>query len=162
LSIAQDLVFWFFSELLIPLLKVRALLRFIALSPSPHVTHAQNTFYITETAATRYETVYHLHADWARVAEPHFAELERGLLEPLTAVRLRLRPRRSATSAELSAGNGSTADASQDEAYFARRATLGVSSVRLVPKPNGFRPIVNMGKRIVSFALSTPMPLRCL
>jgi hypothetical protein len=37
----------------------------------------------------------------------------------------------------------------QDDAYFAHNSTLGVSSVRLVPKPNGFRPIVNMGKRIV-------------
>lgn len=38
----------------------------------------------------------------------------------------------------------------QSEHYFARQGPLGVSAVRLIPKPNGFRPIVNLGKRIVS------------
>jgi telomerase reverse transcriptase len=33
----------------------------------------------------------------------------------------------------------------------ALQAALGVSAVRLIPKPNGFRPIVNLGRRIVRF-----------
>lgn len=37
----------------------------------------------------------------------------------------------------------------QDEEFFALQGPLGVSAVRLIPKPTGFRPIVNLGRRIV-------------
>jgi len=37
----------------------------------------------------------------------------------------------------------------QNERYFAHQGPLGVAVVRLIPKPNGFRPIVNLGRTIV-------------
>ena len=39
---------------------------------------------------------------------------------------------------------------SQDQKQLALQGPLGTSAVRLVPKPTGFRPIVNLGRRIVS------------
>jgi hypothetical protein len=45
-------------------------------------------------------------------------------------------------------------DDSQNDLFSALQAPLGVSAVRLVPKPNGFRPIVNLGRRSVRTALS--------
>lgn len=41
----------------------------------------------------------------------------------------------------------------QAEREEALKHPLGVSAVRLIPKPNGFRPIVNLGKRIVGSEL---------
>lgn len=51
----------------------------------PYLT-GQNTFYITETAATRYETVYFLHEDWDVATQPHLRQLEAELLEELPTV----------------------------------------------------------------------------
>lgn len=42
----------------------------------------------------------------------------------------------------------------QEEAEEALKSPLGVSAIRLIPKPKGFRPIVNMGKRVVRLASS--------
>ncbi|WWC73585.1 uncharacterized protein I206_107557 [Kwoniella pini CBS 10737] len=82
----------------------------------------RHTFYITETSTTRYETVYYTHEDWYKATKPHMDELKDNLL-----VRL-----------------------NKTESYFAQQGPLGVSAVRLIPKPQGFRPIVNMGKKIKS------------
>ena len=75
---------------------------------------------MTETAETRYQTVYYDHEEWARATRPHFEHLQETLLEPLGA----------------------------DERRIAVQSPLGVSAVRLIPKPNGFRPIVNLGRRL--------------
>ncbi|WVF68547.1 hypothetical protein IAT40_003315 [Kwoniella sp. CBS 6097] len=96
----EDFVKWVTGDLVIPLLK--------------------NTFYVTETASTRYETVYYLHEDWQKATRPHMDELQGKLLTELD----------------------------RNQALFARRGELGVSAVRLIPKPTGFRPIVNLGRKI--------------
>ncbi|WVR08145.1 hypothetical protein IAU60_005191 [Kwoniella sp. DSM 27419] len=98
--LAQQFFRWVFDGFLIPLLR--------------------NTFYITETATTRYETVYYTHDDWQRTTEPYFTELSRKLLVKLDI----------------------------NQAFFARQGDLGVSAVRFIPKPSGFRPIVNLGRKI--------------
>ncbi|WVQ75065.1 hypothetical protein IAR50_004674 [Cryptococcus sp. DSM 104548] len=95
-----DLLKWIFEGVLIPLLK--------------------NTFYITESANTRYETIYFMHDDWSRAAMPHFEGLKKKLLESLT----------------------------QAETIVAQQRKIGVSVVRLIPKPTGFRPIVNLGRPV--------------
>nr|XP_019043423.1 hypothetical protein I302_08000 [Kwoniella bestiolae CBS 10118]OCF22353.1 hypothetical protein I302_08000 [Kwoniella bestiolae CBS 10118] len=99
-SLVVDFVRWVFSDFLIPLLR--------------------NTFYITETSTTRYETVYHTHEDWLRATKPHLEVLKDDLLVELN----------------------------KTESYSAQQGPLGVSAVRLIPKPKGFRPIVNLGKKI--------------
>ncbi|WVN86882.1 uncharacterized protein L203_102056 [Cryptococcus depauperatus CBS 7841] len=98
--LVHNLIQWIFDGFLIPLLK--------------------NTFYITETTMTKYETLYYAQEDWAKATQPHFDKLRTRLLEEL----------------------------SQNETFFARQARLGVSAVRLIPKTSGFRPIVNLGRKI--------------
>ncbi|RXK34877.1 hypothetical protein M231_07866 [Tremella mesenterica] len=111
-SLSNEFIFWIFNDLLIPLLK--------------------NCCYITETSATRYETVYYLHDEWAFATRPHFRQLEEDLLEELDP----------------------------NEKHFALQGPLGVSAVRLIPKPNsGFRPIVNLGRSIKTpFLPGIPLP----
>jgi hypothetical protein len=46
----------------------------------------QASFYATETATTRYETVYYSHDAWARTTEPHLKKLQGELLEELDEV----------------------------------------------------------------------------
>jgi len=43
---------------------------------------------VTETAATKYQTVYFPHEAWTAASQPHFAKLRSETLEPLTQVRL--------------------------------------------------------------------------
>ncbi|OCF77899.1 hypothetical protein I204_01902 [Kwoniella mangroviensis CBS 8886] len=110
-NLVVDFVHWIFSEFLIPLLR--------------------NTFYITETSTTRYQTVYYTHEDWLRATKPHLEVLKDDLLVELN----------------------------KTESYFAQQGPLGVSAVRLIPKPKGFRPIVNLGKKIKSQSpLGIPIP----
>jgi telomerase reverse transcriptase len=88
-AIAEDLVFWIFNDLLIPLLRASlcfSLLLYLALHLRSEADSCQNTFYVTETASTRYSTVYFLHEHWEEATGPHFATLERNLLEPLSSV----------------------------------------------------------------------------
>ena len=47
----------------------------------------------------------------------------------------------------------------QDEKSFALQGPLGVSAVRLIPKSTGFRPIVNLGRRIVDHVAVVHEPL---
>ena len=83
----------------------------------------RNSFYATETSSTKYETVYYLHDEWYAASRPHLRQLEEDLLEEIP----------------------------QAELDRAMDGPLGVSAVRLVPKPNkGFRPIVNLGRHIKS------------
>ncbi|WVQ79296.1 hypothetical protein IAT38_001393 [Cryptococcus sp. DSM 104549] len=98
-GLVQDLVKWLFDDFLVPLL--------------------QNTFYATETAVTKYETVYYLQEDWARATRPHFEKLQATLLKELSSKRKK-----------------------------SHATSLGASAVRLIPKPTGFRPIVNLGRKI--------------
>ncbi|WWC65948.1 uncharacterized protein I303_108570 [Kwoniella dejecticola CBS 10117] len=101
-ALVENCVEWIFTDFMIPLLR--------------------NTFYITETSTTRYETVYYTHEDWSRATKPHMEGLKDDLLTTLN----------------------------KTESYFAQQGPLGVSAVRLIPKPKGFRPIVNLGKKIKS------------
>lgn len=77
-ELATQFVHWLFDSYLIPLLQVRVQSCLL-------LTH-QATFYATETAATRYGTVYYPHAAWASAAVPHLEHLAETLLEELTAV----------------------------------------------------------------------------
>ncbi|KAL7424993.1 Telomerase reverse transcriptase [Cryptotrichosporon argae] len=99
-ELAEAFVYWLLDGLIIPLIRA--------------------SFYVTETAETRYETVYFAHRHWARATSPHFKLLQGALLSEL--------------------------DKGQQDAV--RQGPLGVSAVRLIPKPNGFRPIVNLGRPI--------------
>lgn len=102
-ELLEDLVSWIFNEMLMPILKVSSHSNSPALKIWSRVGRraeykyflrlrlwkanlAQNTFYITETAATRYETVYYLHSHWRRASQPHWEALEGELLEPLSTV----------------------------------------------------------------------------
>ncbi|KAL0249996.1 hypothetical protein I308_103299 [Cryptococcus tetragattii IND107] len=99
-ELVLDLIHWIFECFLIPLIK--------------------NSFYVTETATTKYETVYYSQKDWNKAVRPHYRSLQDNLLEEI--------------------------DKNKVEA--ARRGVLGVSTARLIPKPTGFRPIVNLGRKI--------------
>ncbi|OCF35151.1 hypothetical protein I316_03193 [Kwoniella heveanensis BCC8398] len=98
--LVEDFMKWVIGDLVISLIK--------------------NTFYVTETASTRYETVYYLHDEWQNATKPYFVGLQNKLLTELD----------------------------RNRAFFARQGELGVSAVRFIPKPTGFRPIVNLGRKI--------------
>nr|KIR46837.1 telomerase reverse transcriptase [Cryptococcus bacillisporus CA1280] len=99
-ELVLDLIHWIFECFLIPLIK--------------------NSFYVTETATTKYETVYYSQKDWNKAVRPHYRSLQDNLLEEID----------------------------KNEVEAARRGILGVSTARLIPKPTGFRPIVNLGRKI--------------
>jgi hypothetical protein len=46
----------------------------------------QNTFYATETAATRYKIVYYPHEAWSLATKPHFDHLQQNFLQELDSV----------------------------------------------------------------------------
>ncbi|WVQ96087.1 hypothetical protein IAU59_003188 [Kwoniella sp. CBS 9459] len=98
--LVEDFIKWAFGDVITNLIK--------------------NTFYVTETASTRYETVYYLHNEWQKATAPYFVEVQGKLLTELD----------------------------RNQAFFARQGELGVSAVRFIPKPTGFRPIVNLGRKI--------------
>lgn len=70
--------------------------------------------------------MYYNHAAWLAHSRPHLHSLADSLLEEL----------------------------GEEDVQAALQSTHGASAVRLIPKPTGFRPIVNLGRRIVSTALS--------
>lgn len=55
----------------------------------------QSTFYATETAMTRMETVYYPHTMWASATAPHFDLLAHAVLEQLNPVSRSLHVQRS-------------------------------------------------------------------
>lgn len=72
--------------------------------------------------------MYYNHAAWLAHSRPHLHSLMDSLLEELA----------------------------EDEVQAALRSKHGASAVRLIPKPTGFRPIVNLGRRIVSSSADAP------
>jgi telomerase reverse transcriptase len=48
--------------------------------------HLQNTFYVTETAATKYQTVYYSHKAWMEAIKPHFERLQQSNLVEISKV----------------------------------------------------------------------------
>jgi telomerase reverse transcriptase len=130
-KLVEELVTWLFEGYLVPLLRVGPSFPW-QLSPND-----QNTFYATETAATRYKIVYYPHEAWSSATRPHFAHLQDTFLQELDSV------------CPCSSSRLDITD-TQNERYFAHQGPLGVAVVRLIPKPNGFRPIVNLGRAIVS------------
>lgn len=94
-AIAQDLIFWIFNDLLVPLIRVSYetyLACHVHVGKRDHKADMwQNTFYVTETASTKYTTVYFLHEHWSEAVGPHFAALEADLLEPLSSVSSEIR-----------------------------------------------------------------------
>lgn len=98
-QLCEELVFWFFDGLVMPIL--------------------QGTFYITETAASRYKTVYFRHDDWTALCRPALQRLK------------------EANFIKLDDGRQN----------FLKRTQPAATVLRLLPKPNGLRPIANLGKR---------------
>ena len=131
-KLVEELVRWLFEGYLVPLLRVGHLVPVPCLA-----TDSQNTFYATETAATRYKIVYFPHEAWSTATRPHFAHLQDTFLQELDNVSLPHSPRVIRLM-------------NKNERYFAHQGPLGVAVVRLIPKPKGFRPIVNLGRAIVS------------
>lgn len=80
----------------------------------------RSNFYVTESSTHRNQLFYFRHDIWRKVSEPSLAVLKIRVFEELTP--------KAATRA-LNSG------------------CLGFSNVRLLPKSNTFRPIVNLGRR---------------
>lgn len=78
-QLRQDLVRWIFEDYLMPLLRVS----WSVVTYADAQLRRQNTFYVTETAATRYQTVYYAHEDWSNATKPHFESLQRDFLKEL-------------------------------------------------------------------------------
>ncbi|KAI6785680.1 uncharacterized protein J7T54_006014 [Emericellopsis cladophorae] len=80
----------------------------------------RSNFYVTESSTHRYRVFYYRHDVWRRVAEPATAALKENMLEEVK-----------------------TADASR---VLSSRG-LGFSHLRLLPKGQGVRPIMNLRRR---------------
>ena len=78
-------------------------------------------FHVTESGAHRNQLFYFRHDVWKALAEPALSSLKETMLEPCHF--------------------------GQIKATLARRA-LGVSSIRLLPKEKGMRPIINLRRRM--------------
>ncbi|OQO07688.1 hypothetical protein B0A48_07385 [Cryoendolithus antarcticus] len=78
-------------------------------------------FHVTEAAGQRNELCFFRHDVWMRLSEPALAQLTLTMLEECSA--------------------------RQTSAALAQRA-LGVSTVRLLPKDQGMRPIINLRRRV--------------
>ena len=78
-------------------------------------------FHVTESGAHRNQLFYFRHDVWKALAEPALSSLKETMLEPYPF--------------------------GQIKATLARR-TLGVSSIRLLPKEKGMRPIINLRRRM--------------
>ena len=78
-------------------------------------------FHVTESGAHRNLLFYFRHDVWKSISEPALASLKESMLEPCRTVEVKKK--------------------------LARRA-LGVSQVRLLPKQQGMRPIINLRRRM--------------
>ena len=83
----------------------------------------RNNFYVTESNTHRYQVFYFRHEIWKRIAEPAMADLKADMFEE---VRL-------------------------DEALAVLQSRrLGFSQVRLLPKGDKLRPIMNLRRRALT------------
>ena len=78
-------------------------------------------FHVTESGAHRNQLFYFRHDVWKAISEPALTSLKESMLEPCKTVEVKKQ--------------------------LARRA-LGVSQVRLLPKEQGMRPIINLRRRV--------------
>ena len=78
-------------------------------------------FHITESSLHRNQLFYFRHDVWRAMSEPAFAMLKTTMLEPIDPVKV---------------------------STLMSRRSLGVSKVRLLPKAQGMRPIINLRRRI--------------
>ena len=78
-------------------------------------------FHVTESGAHRNQLFYFRHDVWKAVSEPALKSLKESMLEPCKTADVKMK--------------------------LARRA-LGVSQVRLLPKQQGMRPIINLRRRV--------------
>jgi len=78
-------------------------------------------FYVTETSAHRGQLFYFRHDVWKAISEPALLSLRNKMFEPC--------------------------DAQHSKQAFSQNA-LGVSIVRLLPKEQGMRPIINLRRRV--------------
>nr|OQO19315.1 hypothetical protein B0A51_11621 [Rachicladosporium sp. CCFEE 5018] len=81
----------------------------------------QSHFHVTEAAGQRNELCFFRHDVWKRLSEPALVQLKLTMLEECSA--------------------------KQTPAALAHRA-LGISTVRLLPKEQGMRPIINLRRRV--------------
>lgn len=80
----------------------------------------RTNFYVTESQTYRNRLFYFRHGVWARLTEQPFTDLKANMFEEIEPTRA--------------------------ETMLARRS-LGFGSLRLLPKPTGLRPILNLRKR---------------
>lgn len=82
-----------------------------------------SNFHVTESSARRNELSFFRHDVWKRLSEPALTELRTTKLEELSSSAMK---------------------------RLGSRRSLGSSRIRLLPKENGMRPIINLRRRLVS------------
>jgi telomerase reverse transcriptase len=83
----------------------------------------RNTFYVTESNTHRYQVFYFRHEVWRQIAEPAMMELKVDMFEEVKL---------------------------DDALQVLRSRKLGFSQVRLLPKGNKLRPIMNLRRRAMT------------
>ncbi|KAF5723392.1 telomerase reverse transcriptase [Fusarium mundagurra] len=83
----------------------------------------RNTFYVTESNTHRYQVFYFRHEVWRHIAEPAMMELRADMLEEVKL---------------------------DDALQVLRSRKMGFSQVRLLPKGNKLRPIMNLRRRAMT------------
>ncbi|EMT62127.1 hypothetical protein FOC4_g10015208 [Fusarium odoratissimum] len=83
----------------------------------------RNTFYVTESNTHRYQVFYFRHEVWRQIAEPAMMELRADMFEEVKL---------------------------DDALQVLRSRKLGFSQVRLLPKGNKLRPIMNLRRRAMT------------
>ncbi|QGI75914.1 unnamed protein product [Fusarium fujikuroi] len=90
----------------------------------------RNTFYVTESNTHRYQVFYFRHEVWRHIAEPAMMELRADMFEEVKL---------------------------DDALQVLRSRKLGFSQVRLLPKGNKLRPIMNLRRRVMTRAPSSKL-----
>lgn len=90
----------------------------------------RNTFYVTESNTHRYQVFYFRHEVWRHIAEPAMMELRADMFEEVKL---------------------------DDALQVLRSRKLGFSQVRLLPKGNKLRPIMNLRRRVMTRASSSKL-----
>ncbi|KAF5699219.1 telomerase reverse transcriptase [Fusarium globosum] len=90
----------------------------------------RNTFYVTESNTHRYQVFYFRHEVWRHIAEPAMTELRADMFEEVKL---------------------------DDALQVLRSRKLGFSQVRLLPKGNKLRPIMNLRRRVMTRASSSKL-----
>lgn len=140
-----EFLFWLVDNWLNDLLKVWCCLTALygAFSLADFSLLCKTTFYVSESAAYRNRLLYFRMDDWKKICAPLFEDVSASIFERVPQVCLIALKRANEWDPHHTL-------VKRQVPKLLMSRSLGIGSLRLLPKQNGMRPIVNLAKKTVA------------